>query len=389
MFETRVLSGRFAGRELRAMKCDPRGIEIMSPKAEYLLVKARGLDPRGANILKQECLAAGAEAAVSWAALSLSGEPSDVIIMGNLSQYERILRKLNEQPFGLSQLSNEIRMALKHFENPKEPPVSGKGTRIMGILNVTPDSFYDGGSYNDTHSAVQRGLNMAQLGADIIDVGGESTRPGSGGVPVEEELNRVIPVIERLSQETDVCISVDTRVPAVAERAVDAGASMINDINGLRGQGMLETAATLDVPVVIMHMQGVPGTMQESPSYEDVMDEIYGFLLERAAKAEEAGFSSDNIIIDPGIGFGKTFEHNVEILSRLEEFNSMGYPLLLGASRKRFLGDILGKGADGRLYGSLGIAAVAVQKGVSILRVHDVEETLDVIRAVEALKRGP
>ncbi|MFO8110523.1 MAG: dihydropteroate synthase [Thermoplasmata archaeon] len=386
MFKTRVLSLKGIEKELRGMRCDPRGVEIMSPKAEFRLVRARGLDPRGANILKQECLAAGAEAAVSWAALSFSEEKSEVIMMATLAQYGRVLRKLKEQPFDLPVLASEIERALEYFDDPKRPPMPGSGTRVMGILNVTPDSFYDGGRYTHTTDAVQRGLAMVQQGADIIDIGGESTRPGSRRLSVEEEAQRVVPVIEKLSRKTDVRISVDTHDPSVAEEAVDAGASMINDVYGLRAEGMTETAASLDVPVVIMHMQGTPETMQKDPHYDDVIGEIYGFLKHMTLKAEDAGVSPDNIIIDPGIGFGKKLVHNLEIISRLEEFNSMGYPVLLGASRKSFLGEILGKEAEERLYGSLGIAAVAVQKKVGILRVHDVKETLDVVRSVQALK---
>ncbi len=387
MFETRVLSLKHVGQELNRIGCDPRGVEIMSPKGEYRLIRAAGLDPRGANILKQEFLAAGAEAAVSWGTLSLSEEKSEVIMMGTISQYRRVLKKLEEQPFALPSLSEEVRKALESFDEPREPPVPGDGTRVMGILNVTPDSFYDGSRYSDEDDAVKRALAMVEQGADIIDVGGESTRPGSERLSFEEEIERVVPVIERVTEKRDVCISVDTHNSTVAEKAVDAGASMINDVFGLRKEGLLETAASCDVPVVIMHMQGTPETMQKNPRYDDVIGEIYGFLKERATKAEDAGVSPNDIIIDPGIGFGKTLKHNLEIISRLEEFNSMGYPVLLGASRKSFLGEILGTEAEERLYGSLGIAAVAVQKKVGILRVHDVRETVDVVKAVSSLRK--
>ncbi len=386
MFEARVLSLKDIENELDRMGCDPRGVEIMSPKGRYRLVRATGLDPRGANILKQEFLAAGGEAAVSWSALSLTEDTSEVIMMGTISHYNRVLRKLEEQPFALPSLSKEVRKALECFDEPKEPPIPGEDTRIMGILNVTPDSFYDGGRYSEKDLAVQRALAMVEQGADIIDVGGESTRPGSERSSLQEEIDRVVPVIQAISEKTDVCISVDTHKPTVAEKAVEAGASMINDVFGLRTEGMLETAGVLDVPVVIMHMRGTPETMQKDPKYEDVMGEIYSFLNKQAILAEDAGVSPDNIIIDPGIGFGKKLQHNLEIISRLEEFNSMGYPVLLGASRKSFLGDILGKEAEGRLYGSLGIAAVAVQKSISILRVHDVRETVDVVKAVSSLQ---
>ncbi len=385
MFEARVLSDlsqEKIGKILRKIGCDEKGIEIMNPKAKHLLIYAKGLDPRAANIVKQEFLSAGGEAAVAWKTLDLSIEKSEILMMGTKSQYERVTEKLKEQPFDLKDLAGEINMSIDSYHGSK---YGAERCKIMGILNVTPDSFFDGGRYDRVERAVEKGIKMEKEGADIIDIGGESTRPGSERISEEEELERVIPVIEDLSNKTDVPISIDTYKPKIAEKAVDAGAEMVNDVFGLRQEGMPEKIAELNVPVVIMHMQGRPKDMQEDPTYDDVISDISSFFLERIEVAKDAGVKDENIIIDPGIGFGKKLEHNLEIIERLDEFTSFSYPVLLGASRKSFLGNILEKEADERLYGSLAVAAMAVERGASILRVHDVQENLDVIRTVSAV----
>ncbi|MEF8874449.1 MAG: dihydropteroate synthase [Candidatus Thermoplasmatota archaeon] len=389
MFETRVLSDlsqeKIRGL-LSSIGCDERGIEIMTPKADHLLLYAKGLDSRAANIVKQEFLSAGGETAVAWKTLELTDEKSEILMMGTRSQYERVREKLKGQPFDLPELAEEIKRSIESYGEAKNDLWEKKGCQVMGVLNVTPDSFFDGGKYDGVKKAVQHGIEMEEEGADIIDIGGESTRPGSERISIEEELERVLPVIEELSSKIDIPISIDTYKPEVAEEAVDAGAEMVNDVFGLRQEGMPEKVAQLDVPVVIMHMQGKPKDMQEDPTYEDVIGEISSFLLERIETAKKAGVSEENIIIDPGIGFGKKLEHNLEIINRLDEFTSFGYPVLLGASRKSFLGEVLGKEEE-RLYGSLALASSAVEIGVSILRVHDVSETADVVKTVEALDR--
>ncbi len=387
MFETRVVS-ELSQKEIRDLLidlgCDDEGIEIMAPKAEHFIIYAKNLDPRAANITKQEFLSAGGETAVAWKTLDLSIEKSEVLMMGTLAQYERVIKKLRAQPFDLEILAEEIERSVESYKNRIYP--SDGGCEIMGILNVTPDSFFDGGRYERTEKAVERALQMEKNGADIIDIGGESTRPGSERVSIEKELERVIPVIEDLAPRIDIPLSIDTHKPEVAEEAVKAGADMINDVFGLRTEGMAKKVADLGVPVVIMHMQGRPKNMQENPSYRDVITDISTFFLQRIKEAKDAGIEDNNIIIDPGIGFGKRLEHNLEILKRLNEFTSFGYPVLLGASRKSFLGEILGKRADERLFGSLAVAASAVEKGASYLRVHDVKETRDVIKTVEAIR---
>ena len=261
--------------------------------------------------------------------------------------------------------------------------------RIMGILNLTPDSFSDGGLWLDPDEALRHAADMVSLGADIIDVGGESTRPGAASVPAEEELDRVIPVISRLSAELNTPISIDTSKPAVMREAVAAGADLINDVYALRQEGAVETAASLDVPVCLMHMQGEPRDMQDSPSYDDVVGDVCDFLEERANTCLEAGIPADKIILDPGFGFGKTLEHNLALLRALSTVCEMGYPVLAGISRKSMLGTITGRDADQRATSSAAAALLAVQQGAAIVRVHDVAETVDALRVLAAFSSDP
>ena len=263
-------------------------------------------------------------------------------------------------------------------------------TRVMGIVNVTPDSFSDGGAHASTEAAVAHGLALAAQGADILDVGGESTRPGAAPVPLEEELRRVVPVIERLARETALPISVDTRKPEVMRAAVQAGAGMVNDVGALRGDGALETAAALGVPVVLMHMLGEPGSMQDDPRYDDVVAEVHRFLAERIFAAELAGIARKNIVVDPGFGFGKTTAHNVLLLAGLERFAELGVPLLAGLSRKRSIGELTGRAVPGeRVAGSLAAHLLAAQRGAAIVRVHDVAATVDALKVWEAVAAVP
>ena len=258
----------------------------------------------------------------------------------------------------------------------------------MGILNVTPDSFHDGGRYFSVNEAVAHAEKMIEEGAHIIDVGGMSTRPGSRPVTVDEEIKRVIPVISQIAEKKDVLISIDTYRSEVAEKAIESGADIINDISGMTFDGgMLKLAASSKSSVVIMHMQGTPEDMQNDPSYDDVVDEVYGFLWERAARSIEDGISPDKIIIDPGIGFGKRLEHNLVILARLADFTNMGFPVMIGTSRKSFIGSLLGDVPSGeRLEGSLASAVHAYMNGADILRVHDVKQTVNAIKTVKGIK---
>ncbi|MCU0860852.1 MAG: dihydropteroate synthase [Methanomassiliicoccales archaeon] len=259
---------------------------------------------------------------------------------------------------------------------------------VMGILNVTPDSFSDGGRYKGKEAAVGRALEMVADGAAVIDVGGESTRPYAEPVAVDEELRRVIPVVEALVDEMRVPISVDTRHHQVAEAALEAGAGIINDVEGLRDPRMAEAAADAKAGVVIMHMQGAPNNMQDDPGYVDVVGDISLFLEERARAAKEAGVREGAMVLDPGIGFGKDVVHNLQIVLRLREFSCLGHPLLVGASRKGFIGKVLGQEAKDRKEGSLAIASMAMMHGADIVRAHDVRETVMVAKMVDAVRRA-
>ncbi|NCF61204.1 MAG: dihydropteroate synthase [Gammaproteobacteria bacterium] len=258
-------------------------------------------------------------------------------------------------------------------------------TRVMGILNTTPDSFSDGGCWSDHERALRHAVSMVAGGADIIDVGGESTRPGATAVSVHEEIDRVAGVIESLVAETDALVSIDTSKPEVMEAAVSAGAGMVNDVYALRRDGAMEMAVKLGVPVCLMHMQGEPRDMQHHPVYTDVVREVIDFLLERARACELAGIPAAQLVIDPGFGFGKTLEHNLELFHALGQLTDMAYPVLVGVSRKAMLGSLTGKPAGDRVMASVTAAVLAAQSGAAIVRVHDVAETVEALAVASAL----
>jgi dihydropteroate synthase len=262
-------------------------------------------------------------------------------------------------------------------------------TRVMGILNVTPDSFSDGGRFGAPEIAVEHALRMVAAGADIIDVGGESTRPGARPVSVAEELERVVPVVKAISAASPVPVSVDTSKPAVMRAAAQAGAAMLNDVRALSADGAVATAAELGLPVCLMHMQGSPGDMQADPQYADAVTEVLDYLLGRAQVCVDAGIQPENIVIDPGFGFGKTLEHNLALLSMLEKFVAAGYPLLVGLSRKSMIAKMIEGRDDGpqsRLAGSVALALYAARKGAHIVRVHDVQQTVEALQIQTTLK---
>jgi dihydropteroate synthase len=256
---------------------------------------------------------------------------------------------------------------------------------VMGILNVTPDSFSDGGRFNKLDLALQHALQMQDEGAAIIDVGGESTRPGALAVSVEEELERVVPVIQRIRQHSDVAISIDSSKPEVMQAAIDAGADMVNDVNALHAEGAMAVCVNNKVPVCLMHRQGDPQTMQDNPRYGDVFAEISQYLLARADASVEAGISKNNVIIDPGFGFGKSLEDNLTLLRRMDQLCALGYPVLVGVSRKSMFGMLLGREPDERLVASVTAVTLAYQKGARFFRVHDVAETCDALKICEAI----
>ena len=256
---------------------------------------------------------------------------------------------------------------------------------VMGILNVTPDSFYDGGLHYDLADTQKRVDAMIKEGVEIIDIGGESTRPGSKPVTIGEELDRVIPAIQYISENYDIPVSIDTQKAEVARKSVEAGAHIVNDVGGLRNDDMISVIAEMKIPVIMMHMQGTPDNMQKNPQYDDVVEDIKNWLEGRIKAAEMAGIKRSDIIVDPGIGFGKNLKHNLEILGRLKEFKEMTGGVLLGASRKSFIAMMTGNENSDRLTGSLSAAIMGVTSGVDILRVHDVKETLSAVKAVNSL----
>lgn len=267
-------------------------------------------------------------------------------------------------------------------------PTNSKPLQVMGILNITPDSFSDGGRYNQLDNAIQRASQLIEQGVDILDIGGESTRPGSDAVGETEELERVIPVIEAIKQRFDIQVSIDTTKAKVMLESAKAGVDLINDVNALREEGAVEAAAETGVPVCLMHMQGQPRTMQEHPYYDDVVRDVKEFFQERISVCTSAGIKRENIWLDPGFGFGKTAQHNYQLLQRLREFHELQLPLLIGLSRKSMLGHVTGRDVSERLAGSLAGATIAAMKGARIIRVHDVKETVDAMKVVAATLEG-
>lgn len=368
-------------KEMQRINVDPFGIQLMADKASFFVVKIENIDHRVANILKQEMLSLGAEACCSKEVMSLKRGRAPVLLLGTKAQFEKLFPKLSLQPFGLKNLAAQIREVIHQVAVVSKKPL------IMGILNVTPDSFSDGGKYLTLESAYARALEMAQDGADIIDIGGESSRPGSRPVSAKVELQRILPVIKRLVKNIKIPLSVDTYKSEVAEVCLGEGAGIVNDISALRAdQRMAEIVARFQPKVVLMHMQGTPRNMQRKPYYRDVVGEIYSFLEQRISYAVAHHIKKENIIVDPGIGFGKTLEHNLAILNKIREFKSLGCKVMLGASRKQMLGAILKAEPAQRLFGGLGVAAWADMHGVDILRVHDVKETKEMVTTLSAIK---
>ncbi|MGI6408833.1 MAG: dihydropteroate synthase [Thiopseudomonas sp.] len=259
---------------------------------------------------------------------------------------------------------------------------------IMGILNITPDSFSDGGQYNTLDAALHRAGNMLEAGASLLDVGGESTRPGAKAVSPQQELDRVAPLVEALVKNFDCIVSVDSSTPQVMTESAALGAGLLNDVRALQREGALEAAAQTGLPVCLMHMRGEPQTMQDAPHYDDVAAEVAAFLQQRVDACVVAGISRERIVLDPGFGFAKTLQHNLELFSRLPELHALNLPLLVGVSRKSMIGSVLDKPVDQRLYGSLALAVMALERGGKIIRVHDVAQTMDALKMFEAVQTG-
>lgn len=381
-----------AERELRRIRVDPAGIPMMAPKMLSRCVHLTGLKCGQANVLKQEMLSLGGDAAVARGTVACSIDRSDAILIGTGKQLHKLCRKLAQQPFGLPALAEELEALLANASaQPKSWRIANRELPlerplIMGILNVTPDSFSDGNRFLDPQQAVDRAQEMAEQGADIIDIGGESTRPGAAPVDAGEEVKRVLPVIEEVAGKVSCAISVDTWKSAVARPAMAAGAGIINDISGFRfDPEMAAVAAQSGSGVVLMHTRGTPLTMQTETRYDDLMGEVIQGLGKSVEIAVGAGVERARIVVDPGIGFAKDGHGNLEILRRLRELTGLGFPILVGTSRKGFIGKVLKRDTGDRVFGTAATVALAIANGASILRVHDVAEMRDVADMAHAI----
>jgi len=359
---------------------DP-GVWRMRGKGVHRVLRTR-LQQRQAQYLKEELLSLGGECSVSGVNAG-SQELVDVVAMGTMAQFRRLLEKLDGQLYGLASFGEELREALGIRVTPDERGFPWEdGPSVMGILNITPDSFHDGGEYNTVEDAVARGQTMIEAGVDILDVGGESTRPGAEVIPAEQEIDRVVPVIERLA-ELDAMISIDTRKAAVAKAALDAGADMLNDVSGLDDPEMRHLAADYDVPVVVMHSIDAPVDPDAEVDYDDVVQDVIDDLAERVLLAEKAGLDREQILVDPGIGFGKTASESFELLGRTGEFQALGCPVLVGHSHKSFL-DMIGEDASESPAATVAGTALAADRGADVIRVHDPIENVAAVKVVEA-----
>ncbi len=383
--------------ELKRVGVDPYGITAMLPKMQHFVLALEGLACKVANIMKQEMLSLGGDVAVARGTVDCSIETTDAVVMGTVKQIERFIKKIERQPFGMKAIAEQIKDSIENtsrnsflIKTPEREISIGERTLVMGIVNVTPDSFSDGGHYDSLEKAIARASQMEEEGADIIDVGGESTRPGSDSVPLSDELKRVVPLVKALKSTVRVPISVDTRKAQVARAAVDEGAEMINDISALRDdEAMGNVVAASGVPVVLMHMRGTPKTMQQNDlNYHSLCGDIINFLRERIEAAQLLGIERERIIIDPGIGFGKTAEDNFRLIKRLEEFRTLGRPILIGTSRKGFIRRITGGEPRERVEGTAATVAASIIHGAHIVRVHDVAAMKNVAAVTDAIVRS-
>ena len=385
-----IKSQEEARKELAKINCDAGGAAIMSTKSVYKTIKVENVLSKAALILKQTFLSKGGEASVSRGAADLSDQYTNVLLSGTLKHFKQAIPQLKVQPWGLKKLAAELETVITAAENfPHRTyqlgqhtlTITPEKTLVMGILNFTPDSFSDGGKFNNLDAALKHAEQMIRDGADIIDLGAESTRPyGSETISAEEELDRLMPVLEKVLDISSVPVSIDTYKAKVAREALQAGAHIINDIWGLQfDPDMAKVAAEYNAPVVIMHNQ-------EGTEYQrDIMAHILEFLRHSMELGQAAGMNFDNFIIDPGIGFGKKPDDNLVVMARLEELKSLGCPVLLGTSRKRFIGEILDAPATDRVEGTGATVALGITKGANIVRVHDVKPIARIARMTDAM----
>lgn len=387
---------------MNKIQVDPYGIKIMAPKTMNFLVRINALPNFKANILKQEMLSIGADAAVSRACLTGKARRTDCLLMANLAQFRRLQEKLAIQPFGLDALAKELKDTLANYQkddftlklNKFELKLKPFEPKIMAVVNLTPDSFSGDGLYKTGKNINDPGFiydyveQKIREGADIIDIGGESNRPQARPVDGNEEIRRTIPAIRFLAKKIKIPISIDTAKPEVARQALTAGASLVNDITGLRNPKMAKIVSREKAGIIIMHMKGNPRTMQNNPYYGCLIEDIIESLRNSILKAESCGIPKNRIIVDPGIGFGKTLHHNLEILKNLKEFKILGLPLMVGTSRKSFIGKILNSEAKDRIHGTVATCILAAENGANILRVHDVKEVRQALKIYKNIRKA-
>ncbi|HAJ56919.1 MAG TPA: dihydropteroate synthase [Candidatus Omnitrophica bacterium] len=380
--------------EFKKIGVDAGGIEIMRRKGFLRCVKIRRVRNFSANILKQEMLSLGGDVALSRGTLTGQVKYTDCLVLGNTSQILQLTEKLKIQPFGLAQLGAKIRYSLGNFEKSGivldvagKKIRMGRRTLVMGIINASHDSFSGDsviGMGPDEIKALARG--MVESGADMLDIGGESTRPGSSKISAKDELRRVMPVLKLLRKSVRVPLSIDTTKSVVARAALDLGVNIINDVSAMRfDKKMASIVARYKASLVLMHMKGTPAKMQDSPVYDDVVGEVISFLADAVKRAEDAGVDADKIIVDPGIGFGKGPGHNLEILGRLSALKSLGRPIMVGVSRKRFIGRILNAEVKERAWGTAAAVCMSIANGAGIVRVHDVNEMAQAAKVADAI----
>jgi len=366
---------------------DPYGIRLMLPKASSLVIHLRKLDCVKANILKQEMLSLSADAAVNKESITGKIKTTDCFLIGSLSQFNKLCEKLRLQPMGLSYIGADIEKLIKNIQLDTFSFLFGKNklqirlnkSYILGVINITPDSFSGDGLYKNPKlkikdNVLEYAAGLVKDGADILDVGGESSRPSAKPVSLKEELARVVPVVKLLAKKIRIPISVDTYKPEVAEAVLENGAGIINDITGLKNARMRKVISRYKAGAVIMHSKGSALNMQNNPRYDNVIEEISNYLSESLLRCQDEGIAGNRIILDPGIGFGKNLEHNLEILKNLKAFKALGQPILIGTSRKSFIGKILKAQVPERLSGTIATCILARQEGANFFRVHDVKE---------------
>jgi dihydropteroate synthase len=377
-------------RELSSIGVEQESIEELMDRFLYCSLRLEHIDTRAANLMNSYLNSLGGTLAMHKDAQDYTRSKTDVVVSGSRKVFRELAERLKGEPFDLDKIASDIERSLvarnRIITWGRRTLDFNRKTYIMGILNCTPDSFYPESRVSGIEAALKGARRMISSGVDIIDIGGESTRPGSNGVSAKEELERVIPIIKAIRKESDVIISIDTRKREVAEQALNEGADMVNDISGLkRNRKLAELVAERGVPIILMHMQGEPKTMQANPFYSNTISDILKDLQASISFALNAGISKQHIIIDPGIGFGKRIKDNLRIIKELKAFQSLNFPILIGISRKSFIGQILNQPVEGRLIGTITANTLAVVNGADVLRVHDVSDAVEMVKIIESI----